>query len=648
MPRLALRRFIGPALLFLTAFAVLWKGGKSLETTWLLALFAGLTIYLAWWGGMRAALTKTQRVIWLAAVGFVAWTVIAFLASSTRNYGLDEVLRDASFMLLLLFLLRERDEEHAFAAKLADTLTVAALIACAIGFLVYVFQPVNRFVGTFFDQRFHTDYWPNAWAQFLLLAWPMAVLSVERYAGRAKKASVFLGGGALGVLLGALLLSFSRGALIAFGGQLLLLAILGLRPIIQRPAVLKRLAGSIPLAIVVGLGMFAGGNALRGHFHDVQSVSEKVTFTADEGRSSIDERAQFWSQAWKLTLYRPIVGWGPYSFRFVQPTLQRHVLATSDHPHNVFLKLSMERGIPAAMLFAVIVLLVFVPSAARELSGAASTPRRLMLVAAAGVLAHNLIDFNLQFVGIALPWWLMLGLLAAEGRRGNPGMTPRRWVARGTEIAIAGVLLVVTLIEGRYLVTSSFGRHAQAAGKPQEAILWYDRSAGEIFSRDLHLSRTQLALEAGDLRAASLALGDYLTENEQDARAWNLAYDLARVSGNAEEALRAATLAYQGGRYDFVAINRSMLAALREAQADLTPWRPEFDALFDAYAEAIELNTHFIVLSQNADDFLGWADELAAAFPERAAHYHEAAERAKQEMDRVRELYSARRPGILW
>jgi O-antigen ligase len=48
---------------------------------------------------------------------------------------------------------------------------------------------------------------------------------------------------------------------------------------------------------------------------------------------------------------RPMIGFGPGTFRFVQPQLQHEVLATSDHPHNVFLKLAMERGWPAATFF---------------------------------------------------------------------------------------------------------------------------------------------------------------------------------------------------------------------------------------------------------------------------------------------------------
>src|SRR6185295_13667108 len=102
------------------------------------------------------------------------------------------------------------------------------------------------------------------------------------------------------------------------------------------------------------------------------------------------EREDFWHQAIALAQEKPLLGWGPYSFRFIQPHVQKSVLATSDHPHNVFLKYAAERGVPAALFLLVIVawaLLAGIRSSKKSNDG--SVPIKIFfVVGVAGVIAH--------------------------------------------------------------------------------------------------------------------------------------------------------------------------------------------------------------------------------------------------------------------
>jgi hypothetical protein len=226
-------------------------------------------------------------------------------------------------------------------------------------------------------------------------------------------------------------------------------------------------------------------NTLRSQFYPVQSVTEKITFTADEGGSSVSERRDFWNQAWLLSRERPLFGWGPYSFRFVQPRLQTEVLATSDHPHNVFLKLAMERGLPAAILFAIVIIcIVFhavksvqfsLPAVALAEAGSLSIQTVSVLIAVLGVLAHNLIDFNLQFVGIALPFWLLLSMLVPSQQQDQ--FLPVVRLRRGAEIALAALLLVDhahaqrgPVAEGEADVVAGRIEDLEAAARPRPRV----------------------------------------------------------------------------------------------------------------------------------------------------------------------------------
>lgn len=662
----ALRRTCETLLLTLLAFSVLWKGGKSLETTWLFAIAGSLLILLqAAWNTPPAV--AVPRRLWWPAMTLFAWTVLSFAYSSTRNYGFDEVLQSAGVALLLCWMIRMQlsgAERKTLSFRVARTIAVVAYSACAVGVLVYVLQPVNRFVGSFFDQRFHTDYWPNAWAQFCLLAWPMIVWTVFSPEAGWKRSQfsvtrVVLHWAVVAFFLSCLLLSYSRAGFLAFLGQLALclcLLAVGMR---------RRVNWHQLIVTTLSVGFFAmlwfsAINVLRSHYHPVESVLRKATFSSAEGNSSFSERAQFWKQAFSLSLEKPLTGWGPYSFRFVQPRLQQDVLATSDHAHNIILKYAMERGWPAALLLLLLAVVVYVHGLRRWWHGVLhyqhGTHLTLaFLVALAGVAAHNLVDYNVQFVGILLPLTLIAGIVAVPL---SPRTTPARAKAqRVVESLLALLVLAFALREGYYLIISSRGRHAEAQGKALQAIVWYSDAESALFTRDLLLSKASLLLEPGKLDESHLtearqALDDYERVNAQDARLWKLRGDLAVAAQRPTEAMDAYRKAYSLGKYNDIGIAHLLLREMAGSNVRATPeidaWRNELERVLNDFALAIEENAHFISLSHNVEGAIETASLLARLYPRDADAYRQLTERirAKSQDDRTR--FEARPDGLLW
>lgn len=672
------------AVLLLLAFSILWKGGKSLETTWLLAgLLGALTIFqwiargnrrrdgdrlLELKQGMSSHRAELPFGLWAAALGFALWTILSYAHSQTLNYGIDEVLRSIAYMLLFLWVAREQIEGESEGLRrwFPVIVTACAAIAAAVGTAVYALQPVNRFVGTFFDHRFATDYWPNAWAEFLLLAWPMALLLCWRQSRNDRRRGLLM---LLAFLLAALFLSYSRGAVLSLIGQsFLMFVLLGmvmlrdvryrrvLRGIIRTVAV-----DTLLVSIVVAL-IFVGVNRLRAQFHEVQSVAEKVTFTAAEGTSSINERAQFWEQASAFAQEQPLLGWGPYSFRFLQPRLMEHVLATSDHPHNVLLKLSMERGYMAAFLFAALFgTVIGLATLSYFTTRKAMSPERdaftiTSIGALTGLLLHNFIDYNLQFVGIGMTATVLLGLLvspAAPVLTAGP-ISFRRWRVRKLfsrlEILLAGILLVIAVWEGMFLVTSSMGRHAMAAGNADAALVWFERSHAGLFSRDLYLSEAQLFMADNRFDDAAVALDHYQALNPHDPRLWKLRGELLLAQDRPADALPVLEEAYARGRYTDLGITRLLLEAVRQAgrEGEYMSRKIEFDGLFSAYASAVEANTHFIALSHNVEELRRLSQLLLALYPSDEQRYAAITQRAADHAQEERERLSARTPGMLW
>ncbi len=583
------------------AFAILWRGGKSLDATWLLVAVAWLLISVVYKRPASALPEPKQGTASALGFFFVFWTFVSFVFSKTANYGFDELLRDGSLVLLFLWSVSVFAAEEGVALKqrILNVLRVSTLLACAVGAWVYVTQPVDRFVGTFFDWRFHTDFWPNAWAEYLLLAWPIFLLPALQLELRTRRQLVWFVI-SLGAVVGCLLLSYSRGALLAFGGQAALLAgYLFLNGFSK--AEWKRILLLTTAIAVTALVTFAGVNAVRGLAFPVQSVADKVTFTAEEGTSSIDERSAFWNQSLMLAQANPVFGWGPYSFRFLQPHLQTGVLATSDHPHNVFLKLLAERGLPAAAAFAALLLFVLVPAMRRTLSTLAPTPA-VLLIALLGTLAHNLLDFNLQFVGIALPFWLFLGMLT-----GNFFSTQKEHTARLLRLArrvCISLLLLAALVEAPLLLASSVGRRAEREGDVETACKYYALARHQLFSRDLHLSRTRLCGQE--------SIQDYFAQNVQDGRAYVLAGQYCATGEKSEQCvLQNALLAYEANRWnDLQTVSQLIVVLPAQAKA----LQPEIRALLFHYAVAFETNAHFIALSPQLEEFLVALREYEKAF----------------------------------
>lgn len=652
LPWFRLARNAVVALLF---FAVLWKGGKTLETTWLLSAIAwGAT--LTWWDAVRRKETtanhSTPFGLWFVLLLFVVWTGVATVTSTTRNYGLDELLRDASLAFLLLWSVRQ---DALFAHRnspMLRSLVFASFASAALGLIVYVLQPVDRFVGTFLDFRFHTDYWPNAWAQYTLLAWPMLMLWAEE--GRGPRARA-LARAALGAFIGAFLLSYSRASLLVFAAQVAFLTLPAARAALraQRLSLESLWRGISPVLGIAAVAIltFAVANSLRAQFHPVQSITEKVTFTAAEGGSSVSERIAFFEQALTLSAERPLTGWGPGSFRFIQPHLQDGVLRTSDHPHNVLFKYAAERGWIAVFFFLAIVLLCLWRSRVLCSLSSVLSPRSfhllLPLVSVLGVLLHNLMDFNLQFVGIALPFWLLLGQLARHpAPLSAPAVRVPSFFIMIAEIILVTVIALVAILEAPPLLVSSFGRRAEARGENAAALELYAQATHEAFSRDLHLSRAHLLIEERRFEEAVAAIEEALRENAQDARTWRLLGDLHIARDDRSGAAQAYWQAWAYGKWNDLGILVGLLTLTE--QEPLTFSKAEADAVLQAYADAILENRHFIALSSNVEAFLVAARLLARAHPDDAPRYDVLSARVDRHARTERARLRSRAPGILW
>jgi O-antigen ligase len=83
---------------------------------------------------------------------------------------------------------------------------------------------------------------------------------------------------------------------------------------------------------------------------------QRLTDQLYPNRPSVSLRTTQWQFAWGLTQQRPWTGWGLRNF---QPLYEMQMQAWFGHPHNLFLMLTAEIGIPATLVFCSWLLWIF-------------------------------------------------------------------------------------------------------------------------------------------------------------------------------------------------------------------------------------------------------------------------------------------------
>jgi O-antigen ligase len=216
-----------------------------------------------------------------------------------------------------------------------------------------------------------------------------------------RKGAVLFGGAA--VILVALLLTGSRGGILAMGLALLVLGVLTLRPR-QRQSVEQRLAIIIFGAVLVAATFVVFGDLVVG----------KITQQGlrDESRLAV------YTIALRSLLGAPILGYGYGTFADVFPMFRDHSVSTWGSwqmAHDTYLELFQGLGLLfGSMLVASVVLLVL-----RCVKGAMTRQTNETLPCVAASIAfflgvHALVDFSLQMQAIAITFMAMLGAGVAQ------------------------------------------------------------------------------------------------------------------------------------------------------------------------------------------------------------------------------------------
>jgi hypothetical protein len=381
----------------------------------------------------------------------------------------------------------------------------------------------------------------NAYAGYLLLVWPAAVLAALE-CRRSWLRIAYLA--AALYLMATLMLTYSRASWAVFGLQLLALACwLIWRWLMTRQAE--------KLLLWTGAAV-AGMLCLLLALAPVREALGRLTHFSGH---SMQGRLRFWQAALEIFRDHPL-GVGMGNFAFVYPQYQKDWMYYSVDPHSWPLQLLCELGIPGLVIALALIIgaVLWAAKLWRTTGGAAAAV--LLTVAVVGSMLHAAFDFDYTFGATTV----LLGVLLAYGthlavQRTVPE-TPSNWqrVAAGAVV----LLLVATAVIGeaftaeRYVLdridllahSGGLGGTNLSDEQVQARISLLEQAVGHNrFNYKTQYQLASLLATPGtyqDKERAREALERCLVLNPRYPLAWVLKGLLARPKGEGEQLVKQA------------------------------------------------------------------------------------------------------------
>lgn len=417
-----------PVALYALAFAVPFGslvevslGGVTLGPSEL--LFFGL---MAAWLMRSAALRQVRPIrsrLALAVLGCVATLTASIWPARDLAPALKELAKWAEFLLLFVFVASQVELEEA--KPLVGALLLGGVLEGLLGIYQFTrgrgpeaFTLMGRYVrahGTFMQ--------PNPFGGYMGLLLPLAygmALASWREAWAAWRRGSW-GPGLLwclavlasGVMLAALLMSWSRGALVALvGGAALVGLALGRRawPIVAILGVVVAVVGIAVLPAPLE-GWIETTLDMARHLRAENLASVEIT----DQNFAVIERLAHWQAAWRMFSLSPWLGVGTGQYATVYPSVALPRWADPlGHAHNHYLNVLAEGGLLGLAAYLLFVAAAVVTSwrAARRERGW----RRGLALGSLGMLGHLMLQSvfdNLYVHEIYLVVAMVLGMVAS-------------------------------------------------------------------------------------------------------------------------------------------------------------------------------------------------------------------------------------------
>jgi O-antigen ligase len=538
---------------------------------------------------------KRENNLWeqIFLIVFSAFFVLSFIFSEMRSFGLSEVMAFVSVVVVyLLFANRKIDWMEDF----LKVVLLGGIFAIIVGGVLYVTRGEVRIFGPFFNKLYPGHVWPNAFALFLVMAWPLYLIYL-------KSRKVFEIAFILGLIFAVLFLTFSRGGILVLGGQIVLLGLYYIKRLNW-----KILFAGILTVLFAGL-FFLSFNAIREQNHPTINIAERARFENHESLTSKQERMDFWLGAVELIKERPFLGWGPFSFRYAYNPIQKDFLASADHPHNIFLKIGSDNGLVALGAFLAFLLVWFYTIFSRfdKLEKDKKDLLIILGVSVSGAFAHNMIDYNFNFILNLLFLFILLAFMRSLVI-GKKLRDERSYLA----VIFALLLAIFSVYEGSLFLKYHYGEEQYMSKS--------------FFPRYHYLTVSEKLLKKGEYEDALVFLEKETELSPLSAQAWYLKgvvyckEDFVyRDDAICEEYFRKALELNPMNDFNYYHDYFRQLEKVKSPE--LHPMLEKIKPLLKNYFFYVEFNVHFTSYTHNVEIASSLVDAIVPYLPQEEAKY---------------------------
>ncbi len=569
----------------LIALTSLHRGGISFQAhlLWTVALLPII--------GLGYALKNQNfRLLPSALLTLILLLILSIVSgwqmSLMQDFGLISVSTLLCGILTLLVTV-QIDTTEELIHRLLKALCLFAACLCIFGIVVYVMTPIDRLSSSFVHLPYLVTSYPNAFALFLLSLFPYALYRfIEKNTQRYLWLTIIV------LMTSSILLTFSRGGMIVLGLILVIFAVRGIRKKIP-------LTKWVVIAAMLTMVLTVGIQIARPNTFTTNEFGKKIALQSEEGRGSVDERVDFWKGSIQMIKERPLTGFGPDTFSYVFPHYQKQPLANSSHPHNMFLKHGTEFGLLSLLLYMILIGSVFFTAyrckEKRDILFVLSTS----LIA---IIAHNTIDYNLNFTSTAILFWVFMGLifnLSLPHFHFGPGAIAPRRVAVSLTLLLAGALFLGGAHE-IYQRTLIVKTRAQAGNEQHQEAEKTFSTIVPLFFEDASLLRAHNAIEMKQSDQALNLLRTVTKRNPLYAEAYNLAAEIFLEHNRTQDAEILNHRALELDRFNRLRYHAIWIEIQQKAKKPISEeMLNSYEKMLKMYLELLKKNAHNTIMTDD-------------------------------------------------
>jgi len=363
------------------------------------------------------------------AVAVFVWKAVS-AAYGGHLYSSAEPLANATLYLIFFLgaysLRRQERLLHVLAALAYGTIPVAV-----VGVLEHYGVGVPRLSDATLGRAYSTMGNPTFLAAYLALLLPLQV-GLFCIAERKTQRWTLAASASLSYL--CIIFTYTRGIWIGLIVAALAMALLAARSNAKELITARR--NSLAALAIVFLVITALAWGLRPSTADVHNQANSTKFAV---RESDTIRKTLMGAGVAMFKQRPVLGWGlggykAYQLNFIasKPVPGKYDMG-EDHPHNDLIETAADQGLPGLVIYVWLLagIGLSIAAALRRARQDADPARALVVVALAGgviaFFADVMVNVSIHEVYVGVFFWLALGVLAYQQRRGSRIASIDRW-----------------------------------------------------------------------------------------------------------------------------------------------------------------------------------------------------------------------------